>query len=123
MTKPMQHTQSTSPSWRDPGLSIEKPLPLNLEAERAILGAIILSNKYFEEVVPIIKPEWFFREQHKKCGGDLRPQREIETDSHNRGQGFTDWLDRTNTSRRRILFRGSSGWDAVPSGLLGNEQW
>ncbi len=43
-----------------------KNLPQNIEAEQALLGAILVNNKAFEKVSEILKPEHFAESTHKK---------------------------------------------------------
>ena len=45
---------------------IEKPLPNNLDAERSVLGAIILDNNALNPAVEHLKPEDFFLDQHRR---------------------------------------------------------
>lgn len=40
--------------------------PQNLEAERSVLGGILLTNESFYDVMEIVKPEDFYREPHRK---------------------------------------------------------
>ncbi len=47
-------------------ISLEKSLPSNLEAERCILGAILLDEKAIHSVVEIIQKEDFYLESHRK---------------------------------------------------------
>lgn len=44
----------------------ERTLPHNLDAERSVLGAILLDNEAFNTAVAIIKPEAFFRDAHRR---------------------------------------------------------
>src|ERR1700721_1946009 len=46
--------------------SIERPLPHNLEAERSILGAVLLDNHALNAAVEKIKSEDFFLPQHRQ---------------------------------------------------------
>jgi len=46
--------------------SIERPLPQNLDAERSILGAILLDNHALNAAIENLKPEDFFLEQHRR---------------------------------------------------------
>jgi replicative DNA helicase len=39
--------------------------PQNLEAERGVLGGILLDNEMLHEVVPILKPDDFYRDTHQ----------------------------------------------------------
>ena len=45
--------------------TIERPLPQNLDAERSILGAILLDNHALNAAVENLKPEDFFLPQHR----------------------------------------------------------
>lgn len=44
----------------------DRPLPHNLEAERSVLGAILIANSCFEQVTELLKPKHFFRDAHKR---------------------------------------------------------
>jgi replicative DNA helicase len=46
--------------------TLERPLPQNLEAERSILGAILLDNQALNAAIENLKPEDFFLEQHRR---------------------------------------------------------
>jgi replicative DNA helicase len=46
--------------------TLERPLPQNLEAERSILGAILLDNHALNAAIENLKPEDFFLEQHRR---------------------------------------------------------
>jgi replicative DNA helicase len=45
---------------------LEKPLPNNLDAERAVLGTVILDNHALNTAVANLRPEDFFLEQHRR---------------------------------------------------------
>lgn len=45
--------------------ALERPLPHNLEAERSILGAVILDNHTLNAAVEKLRPEDFFLPQHR----------------------------------------------------------
>ena len=47
-------------------ISLEKTLPNNLEAERSVLGAILLDDKAFLTVFESLKPEDFYLESNRK---------------------------------------------------------
>jgi replicative DNA helicase len=47
-------------------LSLEKTLPNNLEAERSILGAILLDDKAFYTVVETLRKEDFYLDSHRR---------------------------------------------------------
>src|ERR1700732_4172960 len=46
--------------------TLEKPLPNNLDAERSVLGAVILDNNALNAAIENLKPEDFFMEQHRR---------------------------------------------------------
>jgi replicative DNA helicase len=46
--------------------TLERPLPQNLDAERSILGAILLDNHALNTAIENLKPEDFFLEQHRR---------------------------------------------------------
>jgi replicative DNA helicase len=45
---------------------VEKSLPQNLEAERSVLGAILLDSSSLSFVVPVLKPDDFFPDTHRR---------------------------------------------------------
>ncbi len=45
--------------------TLERPLPANLDAERSILGAIILDNNALNTAIEALKPDDFFIPQHR----------------------------------------------------------
>jgi len=46
--------------------TLERPLPQNLDAERSILGAILLDNHALNAAIESVKPEDFFLDQHRR---------------------------------------------------------
>jgi hypothetical protein len=46
--------------------SLERPLPNNTEAERSILGAILLDNTALKTTLEKLKPEDFFHDHHRR---------------------------------------------------------
>ena len=44
---------------------IPRQQPQSLEAEQAVLGAILMEDKCFAEVVGILRPEDFYQEQNR----------------------------------------------------------
>src|SRR5690348_12756164 len=46
--------------------TLEKPLPNNLDAERSVLGAIILDNHALNAAIETLRPEDFFLDQHRR---------------------------------------------------------
>ena len=57
-------------SWLSPPLGyvrpLERPLPSNLDAERSVLGAILLDNHALNAAIEKLKPEDFFLDQHRR---------------------------------------------------------
>ena len=45
----------------------EKLLPHDIEAEEAIVGSFLIDGESFLRVVPLIKPEDFYRERNRVC--------------------------------------------------------
>ncbi len=46
--------------------TLERPLPQNVEAERSVLGAILLDNHALNMAIEKLKPEDFFLDQHRR---------------------------------------------------------
>src|SRR6202140_1144065 len=46
--------------------SLERPMPHNVEAERTILGAILLDNNAINPAIEKLKPEDFFHDHHRR---------------------------------------------------------
>src|ERR1700693_2322300 len=46
--------------------SLERPMPQNVEAERSILGAILLDNNAINPALEKLKPEDFFHDHHRR---------------------------------------------------------
>jgi replicative DNA helicase len=46
--------------------TLEKPLPNNLDAERSVLGAILLDNDALNPAIEHLRPEDFFLDQHRR---------------------------------------------------------
>lgn len=57
---------STVPFSRTRRTELEKPLPHNLEAERSILGSLLLNNDLLAQTEHAIKPDDFFLEQNRR---------------------------------------------------------
>ncbi|HYA97845.1 MAG TPA: replicative DNA helicase [Methylomirabilota bacterium] len=49
-----------------PDVALERPLPQNLEAERSVLGAILLDNHALNAALENLRPEDFFLEPHRR---------------------------------------------------------
>lgn len=56
--------KQTPPPADDPML--DRALPHNLEAERSVLGAIIMHNSAFEHAAELLKPTHFYRDAHRR---------------------------------------------------------
>ncbi len=46
-------------------VSIGKPLPQNPEAERSVLGSILIDNQAFYRVIGHVREEDFYKDQHR----------------------------------------------------------
>ena len=46
--------------------ALERPLPQNADAERSVLGAILLDNLQLDVAVDKLKPEDFFHDGHRR---------------------------------------------------------
>ena len=46
--------------------TVERPLPHNLDAERSVLGAVLLDNHTLDAAIEKLKPEDFFLDQHRR---------------------------------------------------------
>src|SRR5689334_24748924 len=46
--------------------NLEKPLPNNLDAERSVIGAILLDNHSLNAAMETLRPEDFFLDQHRR---------------------------------------------------------
>src|SRR5690349_11190456 len=75
--------------------TLEKPLPNNLDAERSVLGAILLDNHSLNAAIETLRPEDFFLNQHRRVFSHMvslgESQQAIDlvtlTDGlHNRGE-------------------------------------
>ncbi|HEV2386447.1 MAG TPA: replicative DNA helicase [Candidatus Acidoferrales bacterium] len=47
-------------------VELERPLPCNQDAERSVLGAILLDNHSLNAALELLRPEDFFLEQHRR---------------------------------------------------------
>jgi replicative DNA helicase len=47
-------------------VAVDRPLPHNLEAERSVLGAILIHNDAFNSAAEVLKPRDFFRDAHRR---------------------------------------------------------
>jgi replicative DNA helicase len=53
-------------------VSLDEPLPHNTEAERAVLGAIIINNNAFYRVIGTIDTDSFFKDHHRRIFSGMR---------------------------------------------------
>jgi replicative DNA helicase len=53
-------------------ISLDEPLPHNVEAERAVLGAIIINNHAFYRVLGKIDTDSFFKDAHRRIFASIR---------------------------------------------------
>lgn len=60
--KTSRHRVAVEPSG---DVLLEKPLPVNTDAERAVLGAILIDNSFFAEVASTLRVEHFFSLAHR----------------------------------------------------------
>src|SRR3990172_6312075 len=49
-----------------PSPTVMKGLPSNVEAERSILGAILLDNSAYSQAAQVLKPDDFYLESHRR---------------------------------------------------------
>ena len=49
-----------------PEVAIDRALPHNLEAERSVLGAILIHNDAFNSAAEVLNPRDFFRDAHRR---------------------------------------------------------
>ena len=58
--------RKTTPSKSSDGGSIERAMPRNIDAERGVLGAILLDPKLCDDVATIIRPDDFYLDKHRR---------------------------------------------------------
>src|SRR3979409_2500381 len=46
--------------------AVDRPLPHNLEAERSVLGAILIHNDAFNSAAEVLNPRDFYRDAHRR---------------------------------------------------------
>src|SRR6267378_2514917 len=46
--------------------ALDRTLPHNLEAERSVLGAILIHNDAFNQAAEVLKPRDFYRDAHRR---------------------------------------------------------
>src|SRR3979490_1916051 len=58
--------------------TLEKPLPNNLDAERSVLGAILLDNHALNAAIEHLRPEDFFLDQHRRVFAQMIALGEVQ---------------------------------------------
>lgn len=53
-------------NYQTSDITLERPLPQNIEAERAVLGAILLDNALCNQAIEILKRDDFFLDSHRR---------------------------------------------------------
>jgi replicative DNA helicase len=53
-------------------VSLDDPLPHNVEAERAVLGAVIMNNNAFYRIIGTVDTPSFFKDSHRKIFAAMR---------------------------------------------------
>lgn len=56
----------TEPPVAEPATVAERTLPHNLEAERSVLGAILIQNEAYNLAVELVQPADFYRDAHRR---------------------------------------------------------
>ena len=51
--------------------SLERGLPASIEAERSILGAILLDNSLYDQAAELLKPDDFSLDGHRRIFGRM----------------------------------------------------
>ena len=84
-----------------PEVAIERPLPSSLEAERGILGAILLDNQSLHAALETLRTEDFFSDHHRRIFDGM-----VELSE---GQKAIDLLTLTDELRRRGELESAGG--------------
>ena len=58
--------------------TLERPLPQNLDAERSVLGAILLDNHALNTAIEKLKPEDFFDDRHRRTFNQMIQLGEVQ---------------------------------------------
>ena len=64
----------------DGGVSLDRQMPQSPDAERAVLGAILINNHAFYRVIGTVDTEDFFRDAHRTIFGTMRRMAERSQD-------------------------------------------
>ena len=81
--------------------TLERPLPQNLDAERSVLGAILLDNHALNTAIEKLKPEDFFDDRHRRIFNHMIQLGEA--------QQAIDLVTLTDQLRRKGDLEGSGG--------------
>src|SRR5260370_35905078 len=95
--------------------TLEKPLPNNLDAERSVLGAILLDNNALNPAIEHLRADDFFLDQHRRVFTQMIALGE--------GQQGVDLVTLTQGLKRRGGLEAAGGgpylgvlWDGVAKG-------
>ena len=75
--------------------SLERGLPVSLEAERSILGGILLDNSLYDEAAALMVPDHFSLDSHRRIF--LRMKELHETCSRSRKESNRRWTRSTRS--------------------------
>ena len=64
----------------DGGVSLDRQMPQSPDAERAVLGSILINNHAFYRVIGTINTEDFFRDAHRTIFATMRRMAERSQD-------------------------------------------
>src|SRR5438270_11043967 len=63
--------QSAAGTLATADLNLERGMPASIEAERSILGAILLDNRAYNEAAETLKPDDFYLDSHRRLFGRI----------------------------------------------------
>ena len=85
--------------------SLERPLPHNVEAERSILGAILLDNNALNPAIEKLKAEDFFHDHHRRIFQQMVALGESQQDRSRHAHGASIAAANSNRSAARHTSR------------------
>src|SRR5260370_37095282 len=94
-----------------PTTSLERPMPQHMEAERSILGAILLDNNALNAAIEKLRPEDFFHEHHRRIY--------LQMIALGEAQQAIDLVTLTDQLHRRGELEASAGHAYIPQLLNG----
>lgn len=65
-------------------VAVDRVLPHNLEAEKSVLGAILIDNGYLHQALELLRPAMFFRDAHRRIFAAM-----VELEDHKSAVDFT----------------------------------